>query len=455
MSYIRKKHKAEMDMCSGPLFSRIIVFAIPLILSGVLQVLYNAADQAVVGQFADSDALAAVGSTAPLFNLLVCLVSGLSVGTSTVVARLYGAQDSPSVSRAVHSSMVLAILSSIVMGSIGFIFAEPLLVMMDTDKEVLAEATLYIRILFVGLPAVTVYNFGSAVLRAVGDSKRPMIFLIISGAINVLLNMLFVIVFHMRADGVAYATIISQVVSAVMTVVCLMRSEGNYKLVLKKLKMHKSETLQIIRIGVPAAIQTSMFSISNVILQSAVNSLGKAAVSGGAAGSTIEGITYQAMHAIYLAALSFCGQNYGAKNYKRLLRALLYCYGIVTVIGLIVGIVSYLLRYPLMHIFIKENPEAVELGILRLKNTVLPYFLCGIMDVGAAALRSINRPIQSLLCSVVCVCGVRILWIHTVFKMFPSMDVLFFSYPLTWFLTAVLYILMFVVFFKKLLKENI
>ena len=161
------------------------------------------------------------------------------------------------------------------------------------------------------------------------------------------------------------------------------------------------------------------------------------------------------MHAIYLAALSFCGQNYGAKNYKRLLRALLYCYGIVTAIGLIVGIASYLLRYPLMHIFIKENPEAVELGILRLKNTILPYFLCGIMDVGAAALRSINRPIQSLLCSVVCVCGVRILWIHTVFKMFPNMDVLFFSYPLTWFLTAVLYILMFVVFFKKLLKENI
>lgn len=454
MSYIKKQHKAEIDMCSGPLFSRIISFSIPIILSGILQMLYNAADQAVVGRFADSDALAAVGSTSALFNLMVCLVSGLAVGTSTIVAKLYGAQDSSSVSRAVHSSIVLAVISSVVMGGVGFIFAKPLLVVMDTDPIVLEEATLYLKILFAGLPAVSLYNFGSAILRAVGDSKRPMIYLMISGAINVLLNLVFVIVFHMRADGVALATVISQLVSAVLTIACLIRVDGNYRLYPKKLKLHKNESFQIARIGIPAAIQTSMFGFSNVILQSAINSLGKDTVSGSAASSTVENISYMAMHAIYLAALSFCGQNYGAKNYKRLLRSLLYCYAIVFVIGIITGGGIYLLRYPLMSLFIKNNPEAIKQGMTRLACVALPYFLCGLMDVGAAALRSINKPIQSLLCSVFCVCVLRVVWVHTVFEAYHTTSVLFISYPITWLLTALLYVGLFTIYFSKLVKEE-
>lgn len=443
----------EMDMCSGPLFSKIIIFSIPVILTGVLQMLYNAADQAVVGRFAGSDALAAVGSTSSLFNLLVCTVTGLATGTSTIVSRFYGAQDHKSVSRAVHTSMVLSVISSVIIGIFGFIFAKNLLVLMGTDKEVLSEAALYMRILFIGLPFLGIFNFGTAILRAVGDSKRPLYFLTISGITNVILNLLFVIVFKMRADGVALATVISQVVSAVLCVLCLIKADGCYKLCLKKLRLHKKEARLVIGIGIPAAIQSSMFSISNVILQSSVNSLGKAAVSGTAAAATIENTIYQVMHGLYLATISFCSQNFGAKNYKRLLKAMLYCYGIVTVLGILTGGICYIFRGGLIGIFINDNPCAYSEGLKRMMYTCPLYFICGAMEVGGGALRSINRPIHSMINSVIGACIFRIFWVYTVFAASPSLDTLYLSYPISWTLTAVLHIAFFIFFFAKLKKE--
>lgn len=449
-----KSRDTSVDMCNGPLFSKIILFSIPVMLSNMLQMLYNAADQVVVGQFAGSDALGAVGSTGSLFNLIVCLVMGLSVGSSSIVARHFGAGDSEAVSRAVHSSMLLSVISGSIIGVIGFFSARPLLVLMKTQPDVLDDAVLYMQILFAGLPLVAVYNFGSAVLRAIGDTKRPMYFLILSGIINVVLNVIFVAGFHMSVDGVALATVISQAIAGIMVVVWLTKSDGSYKLVLSKLRLYKTECLQIIKLGVPAGIQSSMFSLSNIVMQSSINSISKAAVSGCTAAATLDSLIYQAMNALYHASLSFCGQNYGAKKHGRIMKSFLYCSGIVTVIGLIIGTFVHIFAGPLLGIFIKDNPEAVAHGIERLRLTCIPYFLCGIMEVSCGALRSMNRSVITLINSVLGACVFRVIWVYTVFAASPSIHTLFISYPVSWALTAAMHTVIFLLVYFKIKKSD-
>lgn len=444
----------EIDMTSGPLFSKIISFFIPVMLSNLLQMLYNAADQAVVGAFAGSDALGSVGSTSALTNLIVCLVMGLSVGTSTLVARQYGAGNHESVSRAVHTSMFIALICGSAIGIFGFVIARPALVLMGTQPEVLDGAVLYMHITFIGLPVVSLYNFGSAILRAIGDTKRPMYYLTVSGLINVAFNLIFVIFFRMGVAGVATATVISQTVSAVLTTRCLMRSDGCYRFSLSKLRYHKAESMQIIMVGVPAALQSSMFSFSNIIIQSGVNSISKAAVAGCAAASTIESFVYQAMHSLYYTALSFCGQNFGAKKYGRILKSLLYCCAIVTVVGLSLGSVAWLFDDFLLGIFINDSPEAIMFGKQRLFMVCIPYFLCGMMDVICAALRSLNHAVPSLINSVVGACVFRVIWMSTVFRHYNSIPSIFVSYPISWIFTLLLHLSMFIYFFNKSKKEE-
>lgn len=444
----------EVNMTSGPLFSKIIKFFIPVMLSNLLQMLYNAADQAVVGAFAGSDALGSVGSTSSLTNLIVCLVMGLSIGTSTLVARQFGAGNHESVSKAVHTSIFISLICGFAIGIFGFFASRPALLLMGTQEDVLDGAVLYMQITFVGLPVVSLYNFGSAILRAIGDTKRPMYYLTVSGLINVAFNLVFVIFFEMGVAGVAAATIISQTVSAILTMRCLMKSDGCYRFCISKLKYHKTESMQIIKVGVPAALQSSMFSFSNIIIQSGINSISKAAVAGCAAASTIESFVYQAMHALYHTALSFCGQNFGAKKHERILKSLLYCSAIVSVVGIVLGCVAWLFDDFLLGIFINDSPEAIVFGKQRLFMVCVPYFLCGVMDVVCAALRSLNHALPSLINSVVGACVFRVVWMSTVFKHYNSIPSIFVSYPISWVFTLLLHLSMFIYFFNKSKKQE-
>lgn len=452
MSAVAKKH--EVDMCNGPLFPKIITFFIPVMLSNVLQIVYNAADQFIVGRFAGSRALAAVGSTSSLINLIICVIIGLSVGVSSVIARTYGAGNKTSLSRAAHTSVLISLIAGVVIGIFGIVFAKPLLKLMDSPDEVISLATLYMQIFFAGLPATALFNFCSAILRAIGDAKRPMIFLILSGILNVILNLLFVIVFKIHVAGVALATVISQILSAVLALRCLVKSDESYHVDLKALKIHKPEFLQIVQIGIPSSIQSSAFSLSNVFIQSATNSFGEFAMAGCAAASTIENFAYQTMNSLYHTSLSFVGQNYGANKNDRIVKSTLYCAGIVTLLGLVIGLTCNIFAEPLLAMFV-STPEAIKIGTERIHILLPTYFLCGIMEVGAGSLRGINRAGLSMLGSLVGSCGLRILWILTIFAAFPTIFMLYIAYPITWIITsAFFYTIFFYIIHKRKAVKN-
>ena len=446
---LNSKKTHEVDMCNGPLFPKIFAFFIPVMLSNVLQIVYNAADQLIVGKFAGSRPLAAVGSTSSLINLITCLLIGLAVGVSSVTARHFGAGNKKSLGRATHTSVAISLIFGVAIGIFGIVFAKPLLRLMGSPDEVIGLATIYMQIYFIGLPATALFNFCSAILRAIGDTKRPMIFLIISGFLNVILNLIFVIFFKMHAAGVALATVISQVLSAYLTLRCLIKSDESYKVNLKELKIYKSEFLQIIQVGIPSSIQSTAFSLANVFIQSAVNSFGEFAMAGCAAAATIEAFVYQATNSLYHTTLSFVGQNYGANKKDRILKSVIYCTGIVTVMGLAVGVLFYVFAEPLLKMFV-DTPQAIAAGIERL-NLLLPaYFLCGIMEVGAGALRGMNKSVISMVGSLIGACGLRILWIFTIFAMFPTVFCLYIIFPISWIVTSVFfYGLFFHLMYKK------
>lgn len=449
------KKSYENDFSQGPIFSQIVKFFIPIMLSNMLQIMYNAADQAVVGRFVGSDALGAVGSTSALINLIVCVVMGITIGTSTVVARHFGASNNEAVSRAVHTSIVLAVISGTFIGVVGFVFSRPMLVLMGTQPDVLNDAVLYMKITFAGLPIVAIYNFGSAILRAVGDTRRPMNYLIIAGLINVALNFVFVAGFGMSVDGVALATVISQTFSGFLTIRCLINSDASYKLCIKKLRIHKSECVQIIRIGIPASLQSFMFSVSNTIIQTGVNSISKAAVSGCAAATTVENFVYQAQNSLYHASLTFAGQNYGAKKYDRIRKSIIYCLVIVTVVALALGILVTVFNDELIGIFIDDNPEAVGYAKIKMQMIALPYFICGWMEVFCGGMRGMNRAVPPLVSTVFGVCVLRIGWIYTVFRKYHTAEMLFLSYPFSWLLTAVISGILFIYYLRKNQKEDL
>lgn len=443
-----KSNKYEMDMCNGPLLLKIIRYSIPLILSGILQLLFNAADIIVVGRFAGNHALAAVGSTSSLINLLVNLFMGLSVGANVLVARYYGGNKEKEISETVHTAILTAVLCGVILVFAGFFLARPLLILMGTPADVLNHAVLYMQIYFAGMPVMLVYNYGSAILRAVGDTKRPLYYLMIAGVVNIILNLIFVIWFHMDVAGVALATVISQIISAGLIIRCLMKADNSYKLELKKLKISAGKFGRMMQIGIPAGLQGSIFSISNVLIQSSVNSFGSIVMAGNTAAANIEGFVYMAMNALHQTALSFTGQNMGAGNHKRIYRIMWICLGLVTLIGVVMGNGAYLLGNILVGIY-SADAEVIQYGIIRLSVICTTYFLCGLMDVMVGVLRGMGYAVMPMIVSLTGACGLRVLWVFTVFAANRSLLVLYLSYPVTWTVTFVAHLVCFMIVKRK------
>lgn len=448
-----KTKKYEIDMCNGPLLGKILVFYFPLMLSGILQLLFNAADIAVAGQFAGNEALAAVGSTSSLTNLLVNLFIGLSVGANVLVARFYGAGQTDELKGMVQTAIATSVIGGIILIFVGFFISKPALLLMGTPDNVISHSVVYMRIYFAGMPFMMAYNFGAAILRAVGDTKRPLYYLLLAGIVNVILNLVFVIVFSMGVAGVATATVISQAISAFLVLRCLVKSDSVYRLELKGIRIHKDKLLKMIQIGLPAGLQGALFSISNVLIQSSVNSFGSDAMAGNTAGSNVEGFVYTAMNAFYQAAISFCGQNYGARKYRRVGKALLLCEILVVVVGLIMGNGAYFLAGTLLKIY-TPDPVVIEYGILRMSYICIPYFLCGTMDVMVGGLRGLGYSIMPMLVSLTGACLFRIVWIYTIFRQFKTLECLYISYPISWALTFLVHLICFLVVYRKLLKKE-
>lgn len=438
----------EIDMCNGPLLGKILRFSIPLMCSGILQLLFNAADIVVIGQFTGSNALAAVGSTSALNNMIINIFIGLSIGSSILVARYYGAQDWENVHDVVHTSVLLSAISGVVLIFVGILLAQPLLEIMGTPDEVLDQAVLYMRIIFAGMPAMMIYNFGAAILRAVGDTQRPLLFLLIAGIINVLLNLFFVIVFHMGVDGVALATILSQCISAVLVILCLMRSNGYYRLDLKELHISKDKLVKILQVGIPAGIQGAVFSVSNVLIQSSINTFGPIAIAGNTAASNIEGFIYTSMNSLYQASLSFTSQNLGAKKLNRIVPVLGRCLAAVTVIGVALSSLVLLFGSQLLGIYSNDS-NVIQYGMERLSIVCSTYFLCGIMEVACGSIRGMGYSVVPTIVSIAGACGLRILWVFTIFAANHTLFSLYLSYPVTWIITFLSHLVCFLLFFRR------
>ena len=442
----------EINMCEGPIFSKIVVYSIPLMLSGILQLLFNAADTIVVGRFAGSQALAAVGSTGSLINLLTNVFMGLSIGANVLVARFYGAGREKDASKAVHTSIMLSVLSGFILMGIGMAAARPLLIFMGSPADVIDLSVLYIRIYFAGMPVILLYNFGSAILRAVGDTKRPLYYLTFAGVINVVLNLIFVIGLKMSVAGVALATILSQAVSAYLIVRCLMKMDGMCRLELNKLAIDVPMMKNMIKLGLPAGMQGSVFSISNVLIQSSINSFGSVVMAGNAAASNVEGFTYIAMNALHQTALTFTSQNYGQRKFDRIKKIQVICVGMVTVVGLVIGGGSYLVGDVLLR-FYSTDAEVLGYGLIRMSYIAIFYFLCGIMDVMVGGLRGLGFSVMPMIVSLLGACGLRILWIFTIFEQHRTLETLYISYPITWTITATVHVICYVAGIRRMQKQ--
>lgn len=436
-----KNEKYEIDMCSGSILKKMLLFTVPLMCSSILQLLFNAADVVVVGRFAGDNSLAAVGSTSSLVNLLINFFIGLSTGANVVAARLYGAKRNDELSAAVHTSMLISLVSGAALTVIGFLGAKQMLIWMQTPPEVLDLAADYLKIYFFGVTAKMVYNFGSALLRAIGDTKRPLYYLMFAGAVNVVLNLIFVIIFRMDVSGVALATAISETLSAALVVRCLIREKSGIRLIPKMLKIDAEKLGQIMRIGLPAGIQGVIFSLSNVVIQSSVNTFGNIVVAGNSAAANIEGFVYVAMNSFYQATISFVSQNFGAGKYSRINKIVLRGEICVIIVGVVFGNLVVLFGRQLLGIY-SSNPAVIEAGMIRLKIISGTYALCGMMDVMVGALRGIGRSIMPMLVSLIGACGLRLLWLATVFQIpeYHIIETVYYSYPISWFITFAVHI---------------
>ena len=449
----RKSRNYEIDMCNGPLTRKIITYCIPLALSGILQLLYNAADIIVVGRFTGPTALAAVGSTGSLINLIVNLLIGLSVGASVCVANFYGAGREKDVRETVHTAMLISVIGGVIVAVVGMVFAKTFLGWMGSPDDVIDQATLYLRIYFAGMPLTMAYNFASAIFRALGDTKRPLYYLAVSGLVNVILNLIFVIVFKMGVAGVATATVVAQAVSTTLIILCMIRSHSVIHLQRDMLRIHGDKLKEIVRVGLPAGLQGTIFSISNVLIQSSINSFGSIAIAGNSASSNLEGFMYTSMNSVYQAALSFAGQNMGARKYSRLKKVLCNCLAIVTGIGIGMGAIMYLLRYQLLGIY-SSDMDVINFGIERLELFCLTYFTCGAMDVMVGQMRGMGYSIVPMIVSLVGVCGIRIVWIFTVFKASNSLLTLYMSYPVSWVVTLAVHFSTFLYVYRKVKQRT-
>ena len=449
------------DLLSGALLPKILYFAIPLIATGILQLLFNTADTVVVGRWGGSTpeeceiSLAAVGSCGALIGVIINFFNGLAVGTGVCAAQSIGAKRYDEVEKVVHTSVVTAFALGTFVATVGVLFARPLLGLMGTDASVLDQAARYMQAYFLGAPANMLYNYCAAILRSKGDTTRPLLFLTVAGISNVALNLVMVLGFGLGAVGVGIATAASHWISCVMIVVHMMRLDDVCRLDLKKLKIHRTILSKILFIGIPAGIQGTAFSFSNVIIQSSVNSFGKATVAANAAAANISDYAYIAQNSIYQAAMTFVGQAVGARRYDRIRPITLTCVATVTVVGLFFGGLTTLFGEALLAIFSPGNPEIIRIGMTRLYYMCLPYFLCGIMEVGSGVLRGLGRSITSMIIAISGVCGIRLVWIFTVFAHFHTLETLYFSYIVTWVITAIAHYTLVFLSVKKLRKAQL
>ncbi len=449
-----KTKSHEMDMTHGPLLGKIITFAIPVMLSGCLQLLFNAADTIVVGRFAGATSLAAVGSTGALINLVIGLFFGLSIGANVLVARYYGAGQNKDLSETVHTAVIASVLFGVILIFLGVAVARPMLELMGTPDDVIDLSVLYMRIYFIGMPAMMLYNYAASILRAIGDTKRPLYYLITAGIINVLLNLVLVIVFKLGVAGVAIATDISQVVSATLTVICLIKDgDKPYGLRLSELKISKHKLIEMTKIGLPAGIQGCVFSLSNMVVQSSINSFGSVVMAGNTAASNIEGFVYMAMNSFYQTSISFTSQNFGAQKYHRINKVAIYCQCCVVVTGLVLGVGAYLAARPLLGIY-TDDAEVISYGVLRMGYCCLPYFICGMMDTMVGMIRGLGYSVVTMLVSIGGACGLRLIWIFTVFAHFRTLPVLYIVYVITWTVTFLCHLTCFLVIRRKFPKED-
>ena len=445
-----QKRQHQIDMCNGPLWSKILLFSLPLMASSILQLLFNAADVVVVGQFVGKEALAAVGSNTSLINLMVNLFVGLSVGTNVVVARDLGAGRHDNVSRSIHTSVALSLISGVVMLVLGVVMARQLLVWMSSPTDVIDLAAVYLRIYFLGMPANLLYNFGAAILRAQGDTQRPLYYLTVAGIVNVILNLVLVIVFSLGVAGVALATITSQYISAALVLRCLMREEGALRLDLKKLCLEWSVVRRILQVGLPAGFQGVVFALSNVVIQSSLNSFDDAViVAGSSAAANIEGFVYAGMNSFYQTAMTFTGQNYGAGQCRRVDRVMIWCEAFSVTTGLVLGNLAFFFGQPLAGIYAPGEPDVIVQALARMKFICCPYFLCGIMDVAVGMLRGVGYSVIPMIVSLVGACGLRLVWVATVFPFSRTPETLYLSYPVSWAITGVVQIIFFFVVRKR------
>ena len=437
------KNKYEIDMCNGSIMDKLISFALPLMLSGILQLMFNAVDIIVVGHFSSSQALAAVGSTTALINVFVNLFIGVSLGTNVLAARFYAARKDKEMSEVVHTSILFALISGIVMAIIGVLLAKPALQLMQTPADVIDQSALYMRIYFLGMPFFMLYNYGAAVLRAVGDTKRPLMYLILSGIVNTLLNLFLVIVFRLAVAGVAISTIIAQCMSCILILNCLRKSESSYKLTFSGLNIKWVYLRQIFQVGIPAGIQSTVINFSNALLQSSVNSFGSTAMAGYTAANNILGFLYASVNAVTQACMSFTSQNFGVGKYKRVDLVLRDCMILTVGVSLVLGGGAYLFGNEVLRIYTNDS-EVVRCGVEILSITTVPYFLCGIMDLFPGSLRGMGYSTVPMILSVVGTVGMRIFWIYRVFPFHRSLYVLFISYPASWTFTIIMQVICFI-----------
>lgn len=443
-----KQTSRTMDMTQGRLLTQVIVFALPIMLSGILQLLFNAADTIVVGRFAGNEALAAVGSVGSLNNMIISLFIGLSVGANVLVARYTGSRNDRAVSETVHTSVLLSLVGGVLLMIIGVALARPLLELMGSPEDVIGLAVLYVRIIFLGMPVQMLYNFCAAILRAVGDTQRPLYYLTIAGIVNVLLNLVFVILFHLSVAGVALATIISQAISALLVTRALLNMEGPTRLFLNHLRIHPGKLREIIRIGLPAGIQSSVFSLSNVVIQSSVNSFGSVVIAGNAASSNVGNFVYQAMNTFQQAITCFAGQNIGARKPRRIVSAMKVCMFWAVSFGLVLGLLSCVFGTQLLSLF-SADPAVIAAGMERQVIVCAPYFLCGMMDVMTGALRGIGYSLLPMIVSILGACAFRLFWVFTVFAAYPTLPCLMLSYPVSWLLTFSVLLVIFLVLWNR------
>ena len=454
---MQKKLKKDytIDMCNVPILKKMLVFSIPLMCSSVLQLIFNAADIVVVGNFAGDNSLAAVGSNTALIGLLTNLFVGLSIGANVLAAKYYGAKDEKNLAEAVNTSILLSIISGIILTIIGLAGARRILIWMQTPDEVLDLAATYLRICFLGMVPTMVYNFGSAILRSVGDTKRPLYYLFGAGIVNVILNLFLVVALKLDVAGVAIATVISQCISAGLIIRCLRHEEGGIHLDIHRLHLDKKIFVEILEIGLPAGFQGILFSLSNVIIQSSVNSFGATIMAGNSAAANVEQFVYFAMNAFYQSTISFTSQNYGAKNYHRIKKILLTGQFCVITVGIVFGNLVVLFGHPLLELY-TSSEEVIQAGMVRFGIVARTYALCGIMDVMVGVLRGIGYSVMPMIVSLMGACVFRLVWIATIFRMdrFHSVQVVYDSYPISWIVTNIVHIICFMWAMKKIMREH-